>query len=309
MADKSEDDEQRLDSTRMGLGEHLAELRTRLIRAVIVLGVLFAVLYNYRHPALELMQGPKLRATALLRERQAENWAEEFKAQLAKGETIDASDKFQPGWPEKWVLRDDVGPGRNLISWEADGGFFIRVRLCFMLSLLFGGPYVLWELWGFIAAGLYKREKRVIYAYFPVSLLLFFSGVYFGYRYLVTYALYFTNLDGLGAEDISYMMSLSGYLDFLKALSLAMGFVFQLPVVMVVLSRIDLVQPEIYSKYRKHMLVGALVMGAILTPPDPYTQILMAVPIVLLYEIGLRFAWWLRPTPIIPEGEADAAAS
>ncbi|MEZ5973368.1 MAG: twin-arginine translocase subunit TatC [Planctomycetota bacterium] len=57
-------------------------------------------------------------------------------------------------------------------------------------------------------------------------------------------------------------------------------------------------QPEIYSKYRKHMLVGALVMGAIFTPPDPYTQILMAVPIVLLYEIGLRFAWRLRPTPI-----------
>lgn len=291
----------------MGLGEHLAELRTRLIRAVLCMAVVFGVLYGYRHMLLGAVQEPMLRSTAMLRTELSDRLQGEYQARIDQGETVDASVDFEPGWPKTWVLRQDRGPTGELLYMHADGGFFLRMRVCFWLALAISGPYLLWELWGFIAAGLYKKEKKVAYAYFPVSLVLFFSGILFGYYVLVPYALYFLNLDGLGHPGGDYRMGAEQYLNFLKGLCLALGFVFQLPILMVAVSRLGLVQPKTYSHYRKHMLVGSLVIGAILTPPDPVTQLLMAGPIILLYEVGLRVAYWTWQEPF-PESEPEHAA-
>jgi sec-independent protein translocase protein TatC len=123
---------------------------------------------------------------------------------------------------------------------------------------------------------------------------------------MIPYALYFLNLDSFGLEGFEVQMGVDYYLGFLKSLSLALGFVFQLPVIMVATARMGLVEPMAFSKYRKHTLVGALVAGAVLTPPDPITQLLMAGPIILLYELGLRVAYlvWKEPlADLVGEGE------
>lgn len=290
-------DEDEVEASRMGLGEHLAELRTRLVRSGLVVLLVFVGLYSMRHQVWSLLQGPQRQATAMLRSEVGERLAEGYRERIAQGEAVDASEDFEAGWPERWELREDRGPQAELLFLEVDGGFFLRMRVCFWLAIGVAGPYLLWELWGFIAAGLYRREKKVAYAYFPVSLVLFAGGIAFGYLVLIPYALYFLNLDRLWEPGGVYSMAADRYLPFLKGLCLALGFVFQLPVVMVALSRLGLVDPATYRKYRKHTIVGALVISAVLTPPDPVTQIMMAGPIIVLYELGLHVArlTWVPP--------------
>ncbi len=296
-----------VEQSRMGLGEHLSELRGRLIRSVGVMVVAFVVLYAYRHPVFQMVQGPQLRASSMLRLELSERLQTEYAERIKGGADVtvgsdfekEVREDFEDGWPEVWELRSIAGPTGALLFLQADGGFFLRMRVCFWLALFVTGPFILWELWGFIASGLYNNEKRMAYAYFPISLILFFGGVLFGYFVLIPYALYFLNLDGLGLDGFEFRMGADYYLGFLKGLSLALGFVFQLPIVMVALSRMGLVDPKAYSKFRKHTLVAALIVGALLTPPDPITQLLMAGPVVLLYELGLRVAHLVWKEPLV----------
>jgi sec-independent protein translocase protein TatC len=166
--------------------------------------------------------------------------------------------------------------------------FFFYLQVCGYASMFIGGPFVLWQIWGFIAAGLYREEKRAVYKYFPPSVGLFFGGAIFGYTYLVPYAYYF--ISKMGLEQLRHDAEVSEYFTFLSSLALGMGIVFQLPVLMMALSRIGIVDPKAYSKYRGHFVVGALVIAAIITPPDPYTQIMMAGPMAVLYEVGILLA-------------------
>ena len=309
--------EEEVEQSRMGLGEHLSELRGRLIRSVGVMVVAFLVLWAYRHPMFQMVQGPQLHASSMLRIELTQRLQDEYSLRIKDGaDTKVGSDfekevraDFEDGWPEVWELRPTAGPTGALLFLQADGGFFLRMRVCFWLALFVSGPFILWEVWGFIASGLYRNEKRMAYAYFPISLGLFFGGVLFGYFILIPYALYFLNLDGLGLDGFEFRMGADYYLGFLKGLSLALGFVFQLPVIMVAVARMGLVEPQTFSKYRKHTLVAALVVGALLTPPDPITQLLMAGPVILLYELGLRVSYLVWKAPLVDLDEEEELAN
>lgn len=304
----------------MTLGQHLAELRSRLIRSVITLMIAFIAIYSYRDAAFEMVQGPHAWATAelnaetmlLLEERLLE--AQE---QVAAGEVLveredgltlaDPLVYFRPGYPEIKRLNADHYRDTKLFNMGADSGFFAKMRISFWLALFLAGPFILWEMWGFVASGLYRHERKVIYGIFPFSISLFVGGVMFGYHLMVPYALYFLGLDSLGTSAFETQIGLGEYLGFLKSLALALGVVFQLPVVMIALARIGLVEPKTFAKYRKHTIVGALVVAAILTPPDPVTQMMMAGPIILLYELGIhlsRIAWRKQD----PDGPTEVAA-
>jgi Tat protein translocase TatC len=186
------------------------------------------------------------------------------------------------------VLNDEHRNDDRLVHFSADQGFLLRLRICFWVSMFISGPFLLLQMWGFIAAGLYRNEKSVVHSYLPASLILFLGGVLFGYFVMVPYALYFLGLDDLNLETLGVGSQTAGsYLEFLKALALAMGAVFQLPVIMLALTKLDLVDAKLWPTYRRHTVIGALVIAAILTPPDPITQMLMAVPIVILYEAGV----------------------
>jgi sec-independent protein translocase protein TatC len=147
-------------------------------------------------------------------------------------------------------------------------------------------------MWRFIAAGLYLHERRVVGRTIPISLLLFVAGGVFGYFVMVPYGLYFL-ATAFPPEKLEFLPRLSEYLSFLSLLTLALGLVFQLPLLMYVLVRIDLVEREAFRKYRRYFIVGAFIVAALLTPPDPFTQLLLAGPMIVLYEVGLlwtRFA-------------------
>jgi sec-independent protein translocase protein TatC len=127
-----------------------------------------------------------------------------------------------------------------------------------------------------------------VYRYFPASVSLFFAGVLFGYFYLVPYAYFY--LTKIGIENIRHEPLIEPYLVFLKSLGLGMGIVFQLPILMMGVARAGLIDPANYSKFRGHFIVGAFVIAAVLTPPDPYTMVMMAAPMVVLYEVGILLA-------------------
>lgn len=299
-----------VEASRMSLGDHLHELRSRLMRAVIAVVIAFAVIYGFREPAFEMVQGPHHWAISQLNQEKADVLEQrhlEAKAAsestAAQGVTApereawmedpaDPGTYFEPGYPEVKRLNSAYRLQTSLLNFAADSGFFVKMRVCFWLALFVAGPFALWEIWGFIAAGLYKHERKVIYTYFPMSLLLFVGGVLFGFFVLVPYALYFLGLDSIESRAMEVRMGVDQYLGFLKGLALALGAVFQLPVVMVALSRIGLVEPKTFAHFRKHTLVGALVIAAILTPPDPVTQLMMAGPVVLLYEAGVHLSKW-----------------
>ncbi len=262
----------------MTLGEHLEELRSRLIKSTVVILVVFCVGWAFRNDLTRWTMGPYRYASVRLNADLKQIAGEE----IAKDP--DAWEDWYTPPPELEVLRPDrIVPDRPKGDAAAHGLFF-QMKMCFYYALFIGGPFLLWQMWQFIAAGLYKNEKRVVHSYFPLSALLFLGGVLFGYFVMVPNALYF--LASMTIREIQYWETIGNYWTFLVALTLALGTVFQLPVVMVALTKVGLVEPRFFSKYRPHMLVGSLVVGALLTPPDPFTQLMMAVPIVILYEAG-----------------------
>ncbi len=318
----SPEDSADVEGTRMTLGEHLDELRRRLIHSAVALAVAFSVLYSQRHEVFEFIQGPHRRATAWLNEAGVEHWHNhvlELQAAVesARAEPdldpptdagagddpnantddedaakpVDPLTWFESGYPERKVLNDHYRVDESLSIFSPDGGFVLRMRICFWLSLFVAGPYIIFEIWRFIAAGLYKHERKVVHRYVPWSVALFLGGVTFGYMLMVPYALYFLGLDNLGQPALNSATQVADqYLQFLKALAIALGFVFQLPVFMLALARLEIVEAKSFAHYRRHTIVGALVLAAVLTPPDPITQMMMAGPVVILYEVGLWLA-------------------
>ncbi len=323
-----------VEDTRMTLGEHLDELRIRLIRSTAVLVVAFSTLYAFRVEVIHFIQKPYVDCALRLndelvpiRRAQVE---QAFLADVAVWSSIQPlralptlrgalpaaappfpkwSDFFRTPKMERLVSGEEME--KSPTSFKAGGPFFVKLKACFWLSLIIGGPFLLWEIWMFVAAGLYKAEKKVVYAYFPASLLLFVLGVSFGYVSLVPMALYALQGQDLGLDNINRTMELDQYMQFLKGLALALGVVFQLPIFQFALSRMGVVHPSTFAKLRGHMLVVTLIVAAILTPPDPVTQVMLAGPAVLLWEIGYWIARlsWKEPESMdldLPDGEAVA---
>lgn len=290
------DDESEMEATRMSLGDHLQELRGRLFKSVVVLAIAFVAIYSWRFEAFSMIQAPHRQAMEMLNEARAEHFEGKLAAAAEAGAPLDALEYFEPGYPERRVLVDRLRSDDRLVNFTSDQGFVLRLRVCFWLAVFVAAPFMLWQMWGFIAAGLYRSERRVVYRSVPVSMALFLGGVAFGYRVMVPYALYFLGVDDIELETLAVTaQTADNYLGFLKGLALAMGAVFQLPVLMMALTKLGLVGPELWAEYRRHTIVGALVLAAVITPPDPVTQMLMAGPIIILYEVGIWVARFTTP--------------
>ena len=273
-----------LEQSRMTLGEHLDELRVRLIRSTIAIAVTFAVGWSWHEVLAEVALEPYGRARVWLEVELVEAFDEKVEADPE----ITWEKYFTSADPESRELLPHVGIPEMPRGDAAGTGFFFYMRICFYFALFVGGPVVLWQMWQFIAAGLYKNEKRALNRYFPFSAVLFLGGVVFGYFLMVPYALFF--LARMSLTQVTYWQTIDNYLTFLTSLTLALGVVFQLPVIMLALTKVGLVEPKLFSKYRGHFIVGALIVAALLTPPDPFTQMLMGVPIIILYELGAVLA-------------------
>lgn len=164
--------------------------------------------------------------------------------------------------------------------------FFAHIKVAFLAGLLLGLPWLTLELWFFVAAGLYPHERRSIFPFLPLSLTFLILGGMFAFFVLTPIGL--TYLGGYGSREIVEMsFTLNDYLSLVITMILGMAVVFQLPLLMVFLSRAGFVDVKLFRTYRRYSILGALIVGALLTPPDVVTQLLMAGPLILLYETGI----------------------
>ena len=278
--DQAEKEPAGLAESRMTLGEHLSELRTRLFRGVLTIVVIFGVAWTFEETVTEFAQGPYTQAMTRLEP----EFVQKSEAVLKANPGLKRSDFFESGsTAEDPVLRDFR---KRLTIIEPFEGFVYKLKICFYAAMVLGSPVLLWQMWQFIAAGLYAKEKRAILRYFPLSLAAFGAGISFGFLVVVPQGLYYIN------QSVSVKLgipntSASTYLSFLSSLCLAFGFIFQLPLVMTFLGSMGIVDHRILAKYRGEFLISAFVLAAFLTPPEPFTQVMMGLPMVLLYEAGI----------------------
>lgn len=185
-------------------------------------------------------------------------------------------------------LMQHLPEGSSMVAIEVASPFLIPFKLVLMLSFVIAIPYILYQLWAFVAPGLYSNEKRLAMPLLVSSILLFYVGMAFAY--FVVFPLVFGFFTSVAPEGVSVMTDIGHYLDFVNMLFLAFGIAFEVPVATVLLVAIGATTPEKLTHYRPYIFVGAFVIGMFLTPPDVISQILLALPMWLLYELGIIFS-------------------
>ena len=163
--------------------------------------------------------------------------------------------------------------------------FVVYLKLAIFGAIIISVPMILYQLWAFVAPGLYDNEKKYTLPFVLVATLFFMIGGLFSYKIILPFGLSF--LLGFGGELVKPIISVSNYISFVTKMILVFGAIFELPVVVVFLTKMGVVTPALMRKYRKYAIVSAFVLGAILTPPDIFTQALMAGPLIILYEISI----------------------
>lgn len=226
-------------SEEMPFLSHLAELRDRLIRSVMILGLVFVVLFYYSNDIYTIVARPMLE-------------------QLA---------------------------GQKMLATRPASTFFIPMKLTLMVSIYLSIPYLLYQFWAFVSPGLYQREKRLAVPLLFSSTVLFYLGMAFAY--FVVFPLIFKFFATTAPAGVDVRPDITEYLDLVLGLFLAFGAVFEVPVATVLLVAIGIVTPAQLIKLRRYMIVVAFIVGMLLTPPDVVSQTLLAIPMWLLYEVGV----------------------
>jgi sec-independent protein translocase protein TatC len=226
---------------------HLIELRSRLMKAVLAVIVVFICLAPFTQRIFALVSQP-LRA---------------------------------------------VLPNNEMIAITVPSPFLVPFKTTFFVALFLAMPAVLFQVWQFIAPGLYRNEKRLAVPLLVSSIILFYVGIAFAY--FIVFRLMFTFFVQVTPEGVQMMTDINSYLDFVLAIFLAFGLAFEVPIATVMLIWSGIVSIKALTKARPYIFLGAFVVGMFLTPPDVFSQTLLAVPIYLLYEAGLVLARYLLP--------------
>lgn len=239
---------------------HLVELRNRLLRAVVVILLVFFGLVYFANDIYHYI-------------------AEPLTAHLPEGASMIATDVATP--------------------------FFTPIKLTIVLSIFAAMPFLLYQAWGFIAPGLYQHEKRLIAPLVFVSALLFYAGIAFAY--FVVFPLAFQFFTSVAPEGVTIATDISSYLDFVLKIFFAFGLAFEIPIATLLLCWTGATTPESLKAKRPYIVVAAFVIGMLLTPPDIISQTLLAIPMLILFELGLLFSrFYVRkpePEAKVEEGE------
>jgi sec-independent protein translocase protein TatC len=245
MTHQSKQDSSLSGDTEQPLLYHLIELRDRLLRVVLVVGVVFIALVPFSNTLFSLLSGPLMAH-----------------------------------------LPDDS----SMIAIEVASPFLIPFKLTLFLALFISIPYVLYQIWSFVAPGLYKHERRLVYPLLLSSTVLFYAGAAFAY--FVVFPLVFAFFTSTAPEGVAVMTDISRYLDFVLTLFFAFGAAFEVPIFTILLVWTGVATQESLREKRPYIIVGAFVIGMLLTPPDIISQTLLAVPVWLLFELGVYFSGW-----------------
>lgn len=185
--------------------------------------------------------------------------------------------------------------GGQMIATDVVGVFLVPMKVTLMVAFLIALPYVLFQAWAFVAPGLYAHEKRLVVPLIFASVLLFFCGMAFAY--LLVFPTVFGFMAKVAPAGVAWMTDIDKYLSFVLSTFVAFGVTFEVPVIVIVLVRIGLVQIAKLKEWRPYVIVGAFVIGAVFTPPDVLSQIMLAVPLWLLYELGIILAGFIGTRP------------
>jgi len=185
-------------------------------------------------------------------------------------------------------LKEELPPDSLLIFTGLPEAFFAYLKLSLFAGIFLASPVILWEIWCFVAPGLYDREKRYVYPFVTFSTLFFVAGALFGY--FAVFPISFKFLIGYGSELVKPLPSIKEYLSFSCRMLLAFGIIFELPLFVLFLAKIGIVNDKMLRSKRKFAILGVFIVAAILTPPDAVSQVLMALPLIVLYEISILVA-------------------
>ena len=248
--------EQENPQAEMGFISHLIELRDRLLRGVIVVGIAFAAMFPFANDIYTFLAAP---------------------------------------------LMKHLPEGSSMIAIDVASPFLAPFKLVMMLSVVLTIPYLLHQLWSFIAPGLYQHEKKLALPLLVSSVVLFYVGMAFAY--FVVFPLVFGFFTSVTPDGVSVMTDINRYLDFVLMMFLAFGIAFEVPVATVLIVSVGITTPEKLVKMRPYIIVAAFVIGMLLTPPDVVSQVLLAIPMWVLFEAGLWASRYIRTHN--PEAEDD----
>lgn len=249
---------------RMTFGEHLEELRGRLFKSILALLIAIVACMFFYQPLVTFITRPHFKAMELLK--------------IAPSES-------------KFLSSTYTGPVVSMMM------------LTFIIGIFMASPIIGYQIWAFISAGLYKNERKYVLAFAPVSFALFCLGCFCGYIYLVPLALY-SLASMLDLNVVSPQYSFSEYLSLVMKLTILLGAVFQMPLIMVFFSKIGLIAPSTYNKWRRAAVMFNVVFAALITPADVLTMLLVMVPLLLLYEVGVVASYVFARPPKAPAAPA-----
>lgn len=266
MASPDPEPRDELEGTEQPFVTHLIELRDRLVRSLVAVGIAFAALALWPGPAglYDLLAAPLV-------------------ASLPQGATMIATNVISP--------------------------FIVPLKITLMAAFLLALPVVLHQVWAFVAPGLYTHEKRLVLPLVVSSTLLFLIGVAFCYFFV--FGQVFKFIQSFAPKSITAAPDIEAYLGFVLSMFVAFGAAFEVPIVVVVLARMGVVSLEKLKAFRAYFIVLAFIVAAIVTPPDVISQLALAIPMILLYEIGLHAAGLFikRTQPPESDSQADSARS
>jgi len=192
-------------------------------------------------------------------------------------------------------LLSKLPQGAQMIATAVTTPFFVPMKVTMLTAFLVALPWMIYQCWAFIAPGLYAHEKRLIRPLLAAAMVLFFVGMAFAY--FVVFPVVFGFLVGSAPQGVAVMTDIAEYLNFVIGLFVAFGFAFEVPVAVVLMALMGWVTLDQLKESRSYVIVGAFVLGAIFTPPDIVSQCMLAVPLWLLYELGLLVVRWLPQPP------------
>lgn len=189
----------------------------------------------------------------------------------------------------------------SMIATDVIAPFFVPVKVTLMTAFLLSLPHTLYQIWAFVAPGLYRHEKRLIFPLVFSSIFLFACGMAFAY--FLVFPVIFQFLAKVTPVGVSMATDIDKYLSFVLGMFVAFGATFEVPIVVILLHRMGVASLEQLKKARPYVIVGAFVVAAVITPPDVLSQTLMAIPLILLYEAGLLFAPLFKPVQMPEQSE------
>jgi sec-independent protein translocase protein TatC len=193
--------------------------------------------------------------------------------------------------------------GGQMIATDVVGVFLVPVKVAMLVAFVIALPYVLYQVWAFVAPGLYVHEKRLVLPLVIASSVLFLIGMSFAY--FLVFPVVFKFMASIAPEGVAWMTDIEKYLSFVLTTFIAFGLTFEVPVVVIVLVRAGLVSIQQLKESRPYVIVGAFVVGAIFTPPDVLSQVMLALPLWLLYELGIILARFVGRPAAVDEVSTD----